>query len=465
MTGEQVRWSAEQVLGLAPDAASRKAGIKLSAPGPWSGAARRGDSLWGLCKGSGSKPYMTAVDLADTAVPGYKCSCPSRKFPCKHALGLLLLWAQDSAGTAVVSGPEPPEWAEKWLAGRRQRAEAGAASGAGAPPVDEKAARKRAERRSQRIADGASELERRLGDLVDGGLAGAERLGYAAWNDMAARMVDAQAPGLAARVRELAAIPSSGPGWPSRMLTECALLHLLVRAYPQVDELPDSLAATVRSRVGVPVDSAALIAEHSGAGTLVRDHWLVLAMKDTQEERLTVRRIWLRGRREGRTAMLLSFGAAQRTPELALPPGSEFDADLAIYPGGAQLRATIATHHGTLASSGAAPPGTTLAAALAEYGGALAEDPWLSSRPVVLAAVTPMPGERGATDDPVTAGDTGWRLADTEGAAVPLRCSGEKSYWRLAAASGGAPVTVFGEIGADGFRPHTVWSDGEAVEL
>jgi SWIM zinc finger len=50
--------------------------------------------VWGLCAGSGKRPYQTVVDLTG---PAYKCSCPSRKFPCKHALALLLNWADDGA--------------------------------------------------------------------------------------------------------------------------------------------------------------------------------------------------------------------------------------------------------------------------------------------------------------------------------------------------------------------------------
>ncbi|NYV78479.1 SWIM zinc finger family protein, partial [Streptomyces sp. UH6] len=114
MTQQGVRWSAEQVLALAPDAASRKAGSKLAAAGPWSGTGCDDEgTVWGLCKGSGSKPYQTIVDMGESSAPAYKCSCPSRKFPCKHALGLLLLWAADPA--AVPAGQEPPDWARQWL--------------------------------------------------------------------------------------------------------------------------------------------------------------------------------------------------------------------------------------------------------------------------------------------------------------------------------------------------------------
>ena len=133
MTQQGVRWTADQVLALAPDAASRKAGSKLGAAGPWSetGSSDEG-TVWGLCKGSGSKPYQTVVDIADSTGPAYKCSCPSRKFPCKHALGLLLLWAGEDGRCRPG---QAPDWAEQWLAGRRRArtertARTGGASGA-----------------------------------------------------------------------------------------------------------------------------------------------------------------------------------------------------------------------------------------------------------------------------------------------------------------------------------------------
>lgn len=464
MTGEQVRWTAEQVLALAPDAASQRAGSKLSGPGPWSETARGEGALWGLCKGSGKTPYRTVIDLGDPAAPGYKCTCPSRKFPCKHALGLLLLAAQDTTSAGVPEETrQPPEWAEGWLTGRRERAARATPSGPGAQaagqqPADPEAARKRAEKRAQRIESGAQELEQRLSDLLHGGLAGADRSGYAGWDETAARMVDAQAPGLAARVRELASVPSSGPGWPARLLAECALLHLLDQGWLRREELPPELAATVRSRVGISTDSAALLAEHAEAGTLVRDRWLVLGMADTQEERLTVRRIWLLGGDTGRSALLLSFSAAQAAPALALPPGTVLDASLAFYPGGAPLRAALGERHGT-PDRGGAPAGTGVAEALAAYSRALAADPWQESWPVVLSEVIPVPA---SADGP----ESRWQLASGDGgAALPLHPGCGDARWVLAAISGGGPVTVFGECGYQGFLPRTVWSDGEAISL
>ncbi|MEU9315473.1 SWIM zinc finger family protein [Streptomyces sp. NPDC048295] len=443
--GPVARWTVEQVLALAPDEASRKAGSKLGSAGPWSGGGCDGSgAVWGLCGGSGSKPYRTVVD---TTGPAYTCSCPSRKFPCKHALGLLLVWASDES--ALPPGGVP-DWAGEWLTGRRERsagkgerAEQRTADGVSAAgPADPEAARRRAERRAERITGGAQELEERLADLLRGGLAAADQPGYGLWEETAARMVDAQAPGLAARVRELGAVAASGPGWPVRLLEECALLHLLDSAWLGIDRLPEPLAATVRTRVGLTAPAE---------GPPVRDHWLVLAQYDTPDGKIVTRRIWLHGRETGRTALLLSFGAAGRSPGLALPVGGTLDAELTPYPGAGQLRAELGRQFGVPSPAGTPPPGDTAAAAIEAYGHALREDPWLDAWPVALRDVIPVPS-----------GD-GWQLADASGgAALPLAPAAlsRPGLWRLVALSGGAPVTVFGECGHRGFDPFAAWSAG-----
>ncbi|GGY02879.1 hypothetical protein GCM10010384_03520 [Streptomyces djakartensis] len=445
-----MRWTTDQVLALAPDAASRKAGSKLGTAGPWTEAGSSDEgTVWGLCKGSGSKPYQTVVDIADASGPAYKCSCPSRKFPCKHALGLLLLWA--GGGGAVPEG-KAPEWAAQWTAGRRERAgvkRAGGSPGSPSGSADPEAARRRAERRAERVTAGAVELEQRLADLVRGGLATAEQSGYGLWEETAARMVDAQAQGLAGRVRELGVIPSTGPGWPVRLLEECALLHLLGQGWLRRERLPAGLAATVRSRIGLPA---------SADGPPVRDRWLVLAQYDTADARLTTRRIWLYGAGTRRTVLLLSYGVAGRAPEPALPVGLTLEAEVCSYPGAGQPRVALGERFAPPAPARIRPQGVTTSRAAARYGDALRDDPWLESVPVTLDRVIPTPDR------------DSWQLADAdEDAALPLTPAARSrpGLWRLVALSGGAPVRVFGECGHQGFSPLTAWPDGpgEAVAL
>ena len=456
VVGMEDRWTPEHVLSLAPDAPSRKAATKLSAPAPWSGlgcdTASASAAVWGECQGSGSTPYRTVVDLTG---PAYQCSCPSRKFPCKHALALLLRW---SAGAGAAA--EAPGWAAGWLSGRRERDErkaAQAADPAAAEPDEASllAAERRRERRAARVTAGAAELRSRLADQLRGGLADAPVQGYAGWNGVAARMVDAQAPGLAARARELGAVPSSGPGWPSRLLEEYGLCHLLATGYQRVGSLPEPLAATVRARVGFTVDAAEVL-----RGPHLRDRWLVLGARDSTDDRVTTRRIWLRGGTSGRDALLLSFGRPGVGPELALPTGLLLDAELAFHPGARPLRAVLGPRFGTPfppPPAEAEPDGLSLDAALDAYGRALGDDPWLESWPVVLRQVVPVP----------TA--LGWELVDRSGpspAAIPVdrRATPDAALWRLTAVSGGRPLTLFGECGHRGFSPVTAWyPDGTQI--
>ena len=83
--------TSESVLALAPDASSVKAAQALLKPGQWPTLGFNENAVWGECKGSGSKPYQVEADLSG---PVFKCTCPSRKFPCKHSLALLLLRVQ-----------------------------------------------------------------------------------------------------------------------------------------------------------------------------------------------------------------------------------------------------------------------------------------------------------------------------------------------------------------------------------
>ncbi|WP_203182063.1 SWIM zinc finger family protein [Streptomyces pratensis] len=434
--GQAARWTTERVLDLAPDEQSRAAGRALGSEDAWSGAGRGGPGVaWGVCADGGAGPHHTAVD---TNVPYYRCSCSHEEAPCRHVLGLLILLGSEAP---VLEGPpEPPPWAARWFADRRRPAVTGTTSepAAAGEPAGRAAAR-RADRRAERITGGAQELEQRLIDLLRGGLAAADRPDYALWEETAARMVDAQAPGLAGRVRDLGSVPASGPGWPARLLEECALLHLLDSAWLGRDRLPGPLAATVRTRVGLTVPAE---------GPAVRDRWLVLAQYDVPDGRIVTRRVWLHGRESGRTALLLSYGAPGRAPAQALPVGAVIDAEVTPHPGGGRLRAELGQRFGEPVVTAAPPPGGTTADAVAAYGHALRDDPWLDAWPVTLCDVIPAPS-----------GD-GWQLVGAaDGSAVPIAPSAlsRPGLWKLVALSGGHPLTVFGECGHRGFDPLAAW--------
>ena len=75
------------VQALASDSRGFADGKKLAKASAWRRLGRDGDAVWGVALGSKGDAYAVFARTAEEA----KCSCPSRKRPCKHALGLLLL--------------------------------------------------------------------------------------------------------------------------------------------------------------------------------------------------------------------------------------------------------------------------------------------------------------------------------------------------------------------------------------
>ena len=460
-----VRWTAEAVLALAPDDSSRKAATGLARPATWTDTGSTPDLVWGLCRGSAAKPYQIVIEITG---PAYRCSCPSRKFPCKHALGLLLAWANDQ----VPDRAEPSDYAVAWVIERQARAEKAAArvapradAGAGdASPAEAEAARKRDEaagarraQRAERVSSGLSELQEWLRDQVRVGLpASVSATGHGTGGGrhadlMAARMNDAMATGVGGVLRDLSIVPLSGEGWPHRLLAGYAQLHLLIRAHERLDELPPGLAATVRSRIGYTTGKQEVLAQPA-----VPDRWLVTGIRDSPEATVPTRRIWLRGRASERSALLLAFAVngTWTDPDIALLPlGSEIDADVHYYPGDPPQRALLGERRTAPAAGGPPPEPGDVKELLAQWAGGLAADPWLTTWPALLSG-TPVPPELAAGP---------WHLVDPAGTAVPLRYS--ESLWTLLAVSGGHPVTVAGEWTPDGLTALTVWHDSRAVAL
>ncbi|MGC4940455.1 SWIM zinc finger family protein [Kribbella sp. DT2] len=432
-------WDVEQVLALAPDPASAKAGQAQARVAKWSDAGSSEGALWGFCQGSGKSPYQTSVDLSG---PAFKCSCPSRKFPCKHSLGLMLLWA-----AGALSAAEEPEWVDTWLAERSSRAEKAAERAEKKPGevADPLAAQVRASRRADRVSAGMAELESWLDDQVRRGLSGFEQRGYEELTRLAARMVDAQAPGVAGAVRRAAGVVGRGHGWPGELLEELALIHLTVSAHGRMAELPPSMADTVQTRIGWTVETARVQAE----GEKVEDDWLVLGRVVEPDDRLTVRRLWLRGATSGRLALILAFApAGRRLDPLPARPGEVVPAVLSFYPGALPLRALLTQTAPRL--PGTRPSGLSTRQALAAYVESLTADPWNERWPLVLQDVRP------------ARNGTAWALVDDEGA---LEVLPSFDPWKLLAVSAGAPITVSGEWNRAGFRPMTVWDGERAVIL
>jgi len=437
-------WTQEQILSQAADAQVAKSARGLARPAKWQTLAMSDEvgALWGEHKGSGSKPYRVAVDLDG---PAFKCSCPSRKKPCKHAIALFLT-AQANPQTVTVE--EVPDWVNEWLQKRQATAER-KAQVAEQPVVDEAAQARRAARREDLVQQGIDALRLWLDDLVRQGLSDLPSRPKSFWETQAARLVDAQSPGLARHIREMASVPYSGEGWPVRMLNRLGRLYRLLEAYARLDALSPDVQEEVRTQIGWAQDQATLLAQPG-----VRDHWLVLSTHETAADRFITRYTWLWGTQTRQSALLLDFIAqSQQARAGGLPVGVALDAELVYFAGPVPQRALLKAQHGAQ-SMDALPGGyATLDAAFQTTGAALARNPWLERFLWPLLDVIPVPQD-----------DKTWHIQDSAGRTLPLAAP-IVDGWRLLGLSGGRPLTLVAEWDRERLTPLSVWTGTELIGL
>ena len=92
------------------------------------------------------------------------------------------------------------------------------------------------------------------------------------------------------------------------------------------------------------------------------------------------------------------------------------------------------------------PVAASLDAALETITRAVAANPWQSPLPLLVGDGVPCTGARG------------WSLHGPGQHRLPLQVR-EENGWQLLAASGGTPLTVFGEWDGEALRPLSAWRE------
>lgn len=432
-------WSVDQVLELAPDAASVSSGRDLASPSKWQSTGANGEAVWGEAKGSGTKPYQTVVARQDGAS---KCSCPSRKFPCKHALGLLLCLAQGEVPEGDV-----PVWASDWLEKRGQR------ETAKAERPERQTTPRSTEKRWSNVLKGLDECEAFMHDAVRGGLLAMSSVRN--WDEMAAQMVDAQAPGVARRLRRIGETVGVGPEWGSKAAAELGSLSLLVQAARNIEALEEGFQNDVRAAIGIPTRK-----EDLPEGNGLVDVWDVVGEVIEIADQLQTSRSWLRGRGTGRWALHVAFAPTYGARLARLIPGQSFAAEARFFSSAWPLRAHLEeiSYEAHVPRDSKTPvpgdfafgSGTTWAEALAETARALAANPWTEWLPVHLRDAT-----LGFQEDR-------WFAVDAEGIGFPLRW--RQTEVNLLGRTGNAPSNLFGEFDGRELRLASAWGEWGVLE-
>jgi len=467
--------SHNNVEALAPDQSSLDAARKLLKAASWPALASNGTGLiWGECQGSGSTPYRVVVSEVDA---GYKCSCPSRKFPCKHSLALMWLRADGKLTFAVAT---VPAWVNDWVSRRRGPSAASSASaengskasikatGSAIPEIkpDPKAearsaaARERNSReREDAVLAGLDDLDLWISDQLDRGLAGFAAQSGPVCRVIAQRLVDAKASGLAARLEGLPARLFSLPEAvrPAAAIQELGLIHLLVAAYRRLNEgqdaLPSGLKADVRQAIGWALTRESLLADPDATRTRAR--WrVVAALSEVQADRLRRLETWLWRETEQeapRFAVLIDFvPVATGAASSGYSVGDRIDAELVFYPSALPLRAQIAQSFSGAESSedALALPDRRLQDAYQSYERAMIRQPWLDVWPVSMT------GAR------LRRHGSQLFLCDSDEASAPIALALKSAQYSLA-----TPLLSFAKLDAiglwDGYYLNLCWVQTE----
>ena len=440
-------WTPEQVIAQAPDDSSVKAGRGLASVSKWVSVGYDAQALWGECKGSGKEPYRVSIELSE---PAFKCSCPSRKFPCKHGLGLFLLYANNQ----LTEGNQPA-FCSEWLAKRAQTHERKTEkSETGITPEEaakrEKAKIKRAGEREAKVAAGLQELEIWLADIVRQGLANVQNQPTQYWEKMAKRLIDAQAPNLARLVRQASGLIYQKNKYreklPEKVLEHLSKIYLICESYRRVNELPAAIQSDIRAAVGFTVKEDELQDVET-----VEDTWQIHGVRIFDEEKLRVQRVWLFGENSRQSGLILNFAFRNQPLDAGFITGTKIKAELSFYPGNFPQRAFLKSRQESQ-NLEAPEASENFAGFLQRFSGALAKNLWLEAFPATVKDVIPVRRREL------------WFLRDNEGRMLQID-SDFGEIWKLFAVCGNRPATIFAEWNGETLLPLTLWTDGKMVCL
>ena len=394
-----------------------KAGRDIGTQRKWEMTGGDSDFLWGLAMGSGKSPYQTIVSLSDFTT---KCSCPSRKFPCKHAIGLMFL--------AISSPPTPserPSWVTEWVTARAARAERSqvATKEKSTKPVDETAAAKRRQQREERVKEGVALLRHSITDLTTEGLAGGNARNPAYWKELAKRMIDCQAPGLAGILGYIGDTVLYDADVDTELPFELGRLHLLLHSLENADHQTNSTQADLRAMIGGRSNA------NEEAGEVLEDEWFVAGRKVEERENLITSTTWLLGKHSQRWARILRFSPAHLPISEPWLVGSAVRVALQWELGSYPLRATPVTESPSFPSSIPLHHEADFNQMLERFANALAANPFLLRLPFFLA---------------LQPSADGTHLLDTNGRALPWAAKRDTAL-RVECISGGYPTLMCGE--------------------
>ena len=333
-----------------------------------------------------------------------------------------------------------PAWVKDWLSKRTEKQEKQAEKKD--KPVDEAAQAKRQQARQSKVSDGIEELNTWIKDIIRNGIMNIPEKGLSFFENMARRMIDAQAPGLAGMIRAMGEINFYTESWPTQFMDQLLRIYLVMEGYKNSSSLNEPLQQDIRTWIGFTQNQEELKDQ-----TGITDTWLVISKQSTEVDAITTERTWLYGTQTNRYALLLQFIVRGQGIQHSLTPGMFVQAELVFFPSASPLRAIIKRQISTNAVSQfnkfenwqrVAETETDLNSQL----------PFRSERPFIVQQLKPVQHNKQ------------WWLQDTANKLMQLK-NEDKRIWKILSLSGGNPsdMAVIGK--EDQYEPVGIWQEEE----
>lgn len=231
--------------------------------------------LFAECKGSGKEPYRCSADFMKSDNPVFRCSCPSRQFPCKHLLGLMYAYAQGQTFTVADVPQDITEKREK-IEKREEKKKAEADAGG-----TQDKPRKRQTNKSALVKKMAAQLEgieiadKLLQSFVQSGLGAVDRKAIQTLEDQVKQLGNYYIQGVQIAFRNLLMIlndEEDREAMYSKAIPQLTFIHSLVK------KSRDHLSGRVNNPDSTSMDTESTLEEaigHAWQIAELREHGLI----------------------------------------------------------------------------------------------------------------------------------------------------------------------------------------------
>jgi hypothetical protein len=446
-------WTTEQLFSLAHDHTLVGAAETVADPLKWSRLACYEGGIWGEFGSRDNAPQHTHVLLPSLAL---SCDCPSRKFPCRHALGLALLYKRTPG---LFPSGSPPSWLPTRTGLPTETAVL----------ID----RHITNEQLPKVQAASNAYSLWLQDLIHSGLAGLPKKPLRYWQTMAQRLAENGLLKLAAELRQMPAatkIPrpaqtparaqagliqtlstsketsGSDPDWPTLLLQQLGRHYLITQGFARYERLSPAAQADLRYAAGW------FAAADDPWAESVHDEWVIAGTYLELRQDENIQHDWLWGQESNRFVLCTRTFPRHDPGFQPFYVGATVDATLNIYPGAWPFRVELETLHEFSSSSKSVPPTTSLKEAQQGFSRALSANPWLDVYPLALGRM-----------DVLRDGQS-WLLRDADGYRWPL----PENFlygWHLATFPMQEGLQIFGEWNGRFFTPLSFMESGRWLPM